>query len=128
MDKLILKRIYLREATVGVLTGNSIQVCTLELPNKQNAPNVSCIPAGLYKCKPIVSPSLGPCFDVQDVLGRTFIRIHKGNYTRQIQGCILVGTGIKDIDGDGVLDVMDSAKALDLMLGKLTNEFLLEIS
>lgn len=64
---------------------------TLELPWKSNATGVSCIPEGLYKCRPYMSSKLGRCIEIMNVPNRTEIRIHKGNATSEIHGCILVG-------------------------------------
>jgi hypothetical protein len=96
---------------------------TLELPWKNNQRNVSCIPKGTYKARIVPnSPSFNYThIDVLDVPNRTFIKIHRGNFYHQILGCILVGTEWRDIDGDGLLDVVSSKEALDNIL-ELSNE------
>ncbi len=113
---LTLKRTYRRDCVTGVLTGKGLTMFTLELPDRKNAIGVSCIPEGTYECVPMVSKKLGACFDIRNVPGRTLIRVHAGNYTSQIQGCILAGTDIKDINGDGILDVTNSRMALQTLL------------
>ena len=86
---------------------------TLELPDKNNQPKISCIPAGEYMCKYTMSPSFKKfTYEVQNVPNRSGIRIHSGNYTRQILGCILLGETLTDIDKDGIIDVTNSSKTI----------------
>ena len=87
--------------------------CTLELPDKGNKARVSCIPEGEYLCEFTLSQSLKfATYYVNGVPGRSGIRIHSGNYTRQIFGCILLGKDHTDIDKDGIIDVTDSRMAV----------------
>ncbi|MCL1888899.1 MAG: DUF5675 family protein [Desulfovibrionaceae bacterium] len=87
------------QGTPGTLIGPGLALVTLELPWRDNQPNISCIPAGKYICKPTISPKFGPCIGVQDVPGRANILIHAGNWAgdkskgfiTDSQGCILVG-------------------------------------
>lgn len=64
---------------------------TLELPNKNNQFQISCIPTGTYKVVANESKKFGKCYAVQNVPGRTAILIHSGNTTKDTKGCILVG-------------------------------------
>ena len=89
---------------------------TLELPWKENRRRVSCIPKGEYQVIPHNSPKFGKCFWVQDVPGRSEILIHVGNYYRQVLGCILVGLKSADINGDGLMDVTYSKKAMQKLI------------
>lgn len=123
-----ISRIYLDNCTIGYGKSEAVNFFTLELPDLDNEPNISCIPEGLYKCVRIVSPSLGDCFDIYNVLDRTYIRIHAGNFTRQIEGCILVGDGLTDIDKDGIVDITNSKATLEKMLAKLPKIFTLKIT
>lgn len=125
--KITINRIYQNDCTLGVLNVGDFRCFTLELPYKDNQKNISAIPAGLYPCKKAVSPKFGDCIAVENVTGRTYIRVHKGNYTRQIEGCILPGASIADIDGDGIPDVTSSAATLSKLLEVLPDEFELEI-
>lgn len=122
-----LGRVYGPESTLGFLFGDGFTYCTLELPWKNNEVSVSCIPEGVYQCEWINSPNLGWCYAVNNVYGRTVIRIHSGNYTSQIEGCILVGASHADINGDGKLDVTSSRNTLDALYSKLGNTFTLQI-
>lgn len=103
------------KVTPGVLSytkpdGVSWVCKTLELPDKNNASKISCIPKGAYTCEYTFSPSFKKfTYEVKDVVNRAGIRIHSGNYTRQILGCILLGQTHTDIDKDGIMDVTSSA-------------------
>lgn len=124
-----IKRLHLDDCTIGSISyGIDFRAFTLELPWQDNIKSHSCIPAGFYQCKKIVSPSLGECIEVSSVVGRTYIRIHKGNYTYQIQGCILVGDSIRDINGDLTPDVTYSGNTLDKLMKVVPDNFVLEVS
>lgn len=110
------------DCTLGRLYCGDYQCFTLELPDLGNRSRVSCIPAGRYKAFKRHSPSNGPVIELRDVPGRTHIQIHAGNYTRQIQGCILPGNSITHIDADGVPDVGDSRAALNRILAMVPDE------
>ena len=100
---------------------------TLELPWKNNKPFESCIPTGKYKVEKKYSPKFGPdTFTVLNVNARSSIRIHAGNFYTDIEGCLLVGYGFRDINKDGIIDVTKSRHALD-DLKKLCDEFTLQI-
>jgi hypothetical protein len=100
---------------------------SIELPERGNQKNVSCIPEGTYEVTKIFSPTKGKCFLVHNVPGRDAILIHVGNYASgkkvDTQGCILVGLRFVDINEDGNIDVADSAKALALLLSILPDKF-----
>lgn len=122
-----INRIYQPDCTVGVLNCGDFRCFTLELPDKNNRQNISCIPTGKYKLSVINSPSLGLCINVADVTGRTYIRIHSGNFTRQIQGCILVGDSLKDLNSDGIIDVSNSKPTLQKLMSLITENSILTI-
>lgn len=103
------------------------QCFTLELPWRDNKRGVSCIPAGTYKAFKRNSPKNGPVFELRDVPSRTSIQCHAGNFTRQIEGCILVGDAIRFLDGDSVPDVANSAATLKALLANLPDEFEVKI-
>ncbi len=89
----ILKRISQNSAgTFGVLLYEDIPfLLTLEREWKDNLPNTSCIPAGLYQCRRVQSPRFGSTFEVCGVEGRSAILFHAGNTIRDSRGCILLG-------------------------------------
>ena len=125
--RITINRIYQHDCTLGVLNAGSFRCFTLELPDKENQKNVSCIPQGVYPCRKYVSKKFGACIAIDNVPGRDYIRMHKGNFTRQILGCILPGASIADIDADGIPDVTSSAVTLDKLMSVLPDEFELEI-
>lgn len=100
--------------TLVMLDGEKkvLECKTLELPWKDNKRNESCIPVGAYLVKKVISPTFGECFEVTSVEERSAILIHAGNFKRDTRGCILPGESFKDIDGDGLIDVVDSKVAL----------------
>ena len=123
--KVVISREYGNLQTLGsliVFQGKEIvlKVLTLELPDLGNQKRISCIPEGKYKVHRIYSPKFGNCFHIQDVPERTGILIHKGNYTKDTSGCILVGMNHVDIDGDGAKDVSDSTTAMNKLLTVIT--------
>ena len=78
--------------TFGVLRHGQVPfVLTLERPWQDNERNVSCIPAGRYRCRKIRSPKFGNTYEICEVPGRTNVLFHSGNTIEDTQGCILVG-------------------------------------
>lgn len=124
---LSINRIYQSDCTIGVLTFNDFRCFTLELPWLDNKTSVSCIPSGRYQAKKMISPLLGECIEIFNVLNRSYIRIHAGNYTSQILGCVLVGDSLKDINGDGIIDVTNSKATLKNLMAALPDSFEIEI-
>ncbi len=118
-------RWYNLDCTIGRMSINSaidgLQCFTLELPDINNQRNVSCIPEGIYEYKLYQSPKHGQVLHIQDVDNRTMIEMHAGNYTKQIQGCILTGDSVKWLDGDKIPDVTNSKNTLGKIL-KLAGE------
>lgn len=131
--KVVISREYGKFQTLGrlvIFDGKEIllKVLTLELPDLGNQKNISCIPEGKYEVHRIYSPKFGNCFHLQDVPGRSAILIHRGNYTKDTMGCILVGLNHIDIDNDGLKDVSDSTAAMNKLLTIITdNEFELHV-
>ncbi len=109
--------------TIGILKYKDFMCYTLELAFKDNKSNVSCIPKGIYKAKFTHSPKFKrKTYELQGVKGRSSIRIHSGNYHTDIQGCILLGDNLKDINKDGHVDILNSTATIkkfeDLFAGK----------
>lgn len=112
--------------TMGYMKIGDIIIWTLELPWKDNQPFVSCIPVGTYLVKKRFSERHKFHYHITGVSGRTWILIHAGNYHTDIQGCILPGKAIEDLDFDCEPDVKFSKAALNHML-ELGDEFELTI-
>ena len=72
---------------------------TLERQWLDNRSNVSCIPAGTYKCVRVNSPKFGNTFEVTNVPKHTHILFHKGNIDDDSHGCILIGEKFGMIGG-----------------------------
>ena len=116
MPEITLKTVSYDDCTIGRLWCGEFQCMTLELPWLNNAKNVSCIPAGTYRYNFRLSPKNGPVLELKAVKDRTYIQIHAGNFTSQIEGCILVGDGLKDINSDSITDVTNSKTTLKKLL------------
>ncbi len=105
--------------TFGVFTGEGLDFYTAELPWRNNAVRMSCIPAGRYVCRPYSSRKFPDVYEVKDVPGRTAILIHAGNFAgdtarglkSDVQDCILIGLGRGELRGQPV--VTSSRAALD---------------
>jgi len=83
---------------------------TLELPWRNNARRVSCIPAGVYKLDIFYhSPIYGVVPLVENVPGRDGILLHAGNLPEDTKGCIIVGSRF------GLLDHQDAVLRSKLM-------------
>ena len=121
--KATLKTVSNSEQTLGFFTYGDFSCVTVELPWKDNKNSVSCYPAGIYKCRKIVSPTHGDCIEIMNVPNRTNIQIHAANYARQLLGCTAVGSTMADIDGDGNLDVTSSKATLKKLLDAVPDEF-----
>lgn len=118
-----INRWYHHDCTLGRLTVGSFQCFTLELPWLENQRGISCIPRGTYRAFKRNSPKNGAVFELRNVPQRSNIQCHAGNYTRQIEGCILVGSSITFLDSDKIPDVANSKQTLDKLLALLPNEF-----
>lgn len=97
----------------------------LELPWKDNQNRVSCIPAGRYSVERLEESNSFkyPHFWIKNVPNRSYIKIHRGNYTSQILGCQLPGMAVKDINEDSIPDVVNSTQALKEMIDYLPEKF-----
>tara|TARA_R110000787_G_scaffold238381_1_gene344672 strand:- start:23 stop:445 length:423 start_codon:yes stop_codon:yes gene_type:complete len=79
---------------------------TIEQPNRDNSPFVSCIPAGVYTVTPHDSPKHGPCLliiggTVSEDKGhsaRYACLFHVANWADQVEGCVGVGGGEHETD------------------------------
>ena len=88
------------EGTFGVLRLDGQVFCvTLEPPDRGNARDRSCIPAGRYRCRRVASPRFGDTFEVTGVPDRSHILLHTGNTAADTSGCVLVGREFGDLEG-----------------------------
>ena len=119
MKKLTLKRIAENEdGTFGVLIdGDTPFALTLERNWLSNKPNESCIPAGKYVCKRIISPRFGETFEITNVPGRSHILFHTGNLEEHSKGCILIGEEFGYLNGK--VAVLSSRKGFKEFMDRL---------
>ena len=101
---------------------------TLELAWKGNKTFISCIPENTYTVTKRYTKERGWHLHIQDVEGRTWILVHKGNFYYHIEGCILPGLDLADINNDSLLDVTNSEDALNEILELMPDTFELEIT
>ena len=82
--------------TFGILATDSGFTCvSLELPWMNDAPDISCIPSGIYTCTWRFSPSHNRnVYHVENVAGRTAVEIHSANIIQQLLGCICLGSEV----------------------------------
>lgn len=114
--------------TEGVLVFDDFRCFTLELPWKENAKNISCIPAGEYDVTIRQSPRFGRVYWVLKVEGRTYILVHSGNWAgdeelglkSHTNGCILLGTKRGYLAGQRA--VLLSRRAIRKFMDKLQGE------
>lgn len=120
MADITIQRAYFGDCTLGrirIKMAPDLYFASLELPHKGNAPDVSCVPEGLYPYRVAFSDThKRPVIWVDDVPGRFGVQGHAGNFTADIKGCFLPGDGIKDLNGDGVPDVTNSSASLSEIL------------
>ncbi len=123
------------EGTVGIFScGNVFKVFTMELPWRNNARNISCIPAGKYKVVRQQSPKHGDCYLVLDVPNRSNILFHVGNWAgdseldlkTDSEGCTLPGTNISYLHGQ--LAVTSSGSAMKKLKEFAPDGFILKIA
>jgi hypothetical protein len=96
------------EGTFGILLTDSGFSCrTGELPWRDNADDISCIPIGTYVCRWGKSPKYGECYHVENVPGRTDILFHAANFMgdraqglkSELRGCIAPGKLVGTMNG-----------------------------
>jgi hypothetical protein len=100
------------QGTFGRLTLGALTLFTGELPWRENAANVSCIPPGMYRCTWTFSARFKrKMYLVAPVIGRAGIRKHAANlmgdvrkgFKAQLNGCIALGERLGWIDGQKAL-------------------------
>jgi hypothetical protein len=99
----------------GIWNGSKyvFKFVTLELAWKDNRRNISRIPSGEFESVAVPRTSNGEyAILLMNVIDRSEIMIHAGNFHTDIRGCILVGKEFKDLNADGQDDVTDSKKTM----------------
>lgn len=122
----------LADGVFGELIGVdvSLRLVTMEDDWRENAPRISCIPAGIYLLKRTIYHKHNyETFEVTNVKGRSRILIHPANTEEDVEGCIGVGMrrGFLHVAKDedtGALNVtknsiVQSNKAFQMFMGAL---------
>lgn len=127
---LLLLRKYGAQGTNGSISHRGEHICnTIELPDHNNIPRISCIPVGRYKLEKRRYPKHGEQIGIPIVLGREAILIHAANNALlELQGCIapvttLTGEGTGDYSGKALAKL----KALVYSLWDMGDEVYLNI-
>jgi hypothetical protein len=129
------------KGTTGSFLAGTQRFYTVELPWANNAPDESCVPAGVYELVPYTSPIHGRTFCLLNsdlkIMGcdslspaevsrgyRSFCELHSANFPRQLLGCIGIGMqGMPMLDpvtgevSDAVEDSRNAVTELMAMLG-----------
>ena len=99
--------------TPGVLAAGTDVPCmplqTLELPWRDNLPDLSRVPADTYKLALNEGEKGG--LRLEDKHGRTNVCAHAGNWASDVRGCIAPGLGLQP-DGTGVLSSVPAVRLL----------------
>ncbi len=89
-----------KETTLGILIiEDDPRYCTLEDQWLNNETGISCIPAGRYTCKRVLSPKFGDTFEIVNVPGRSHILFHAGNTNLDTRGCVILGSSFGEVAG-----------------------------
>ena len=114
------------DGVLGVITRDGKELCkTYELPWRDNAPRISCIPEGAYECQPYDSLKFPNVWEVTNVPGRSAILIHAGNKMDDTLGCILVGQNYGVFEGKP--GVVNSRITLNMLRQMLPQTFTLTV-
>lgn len=136
MRKVILQRLETsEEGTFGRIDLNEGTFFTGELPWRENAANISCIPTGMYRCLWTQSSRFSrSLYLISAVEQRTGVRIHPANlmgdmesgFRAQLNGCIALGEKLGWIEGQKAVLLSQPAvrRFEDLMEHQ---QFLLEV-
>jgi hypothetical protein len=122
-----MKQFFLKRLSTGIdgtpgviMEGLTPFAVTLEPEWLDNKPNMSCIPAGLYRCERVQSPRFGMTFEITEVVGRTHVLFHKGNTEKDTIACVLVGEQFDPIDGK--FAIKQSGKGFGELMQRLDGE------
>jgi len=95
----------------------------LERPWLNNQSNISCIPAGFYKCRYLERSASGKYHNVyliEGVQGRVGVLTHSGNLVIHTKGCLLIGNRRGYLSGKPA--VLSSRTALGEFVGLMEQE------
>lgn len=122
-----IRRTYLSDCVTGVLELQSGWRCvTLERPDLDNEQMISCIPEGTYEYFYREDGANGKVFELTNVVNRTVIQIHIGNYVRNSVGCILVAKTLSFLDDNSAM-IGTSGDTMKLLLEKAPHKGIIKI-
>ena len=105
--------------THGVLLDHGVPFAlSLEPPDRNNEPYESCIPAGVFICKYVNSPRFGGTYEIKEVPNRSHILFHKGNFTKDTSGCVLVGERF-EVVGTSEAAILSSGEGFDEFMKRM---------
>ena len=90
------------KGTISALIVDDTVCCwALELPWKDNHPNISCVPTGEYELRLEWSSKFNrELYELKGVSGRSECKFHIANRLHEIQGCISPGIMVRKIDNE----------------------------
>ena len=121
------------DRVIGRLDHDGVTFYTIERPWLDNKPFVSCIPCGDYIMRRFSdlhgrrsSKDVGgeDVWEICDVDGRTFVLIHVANRSRNVLGCIGLGTTLYE----NVQGVGNSRKAIQRFYARTAQETTLPLT
>ena len=116
-----------RFGMIGEVQVGGLLLYTVEQPWRDNRVGVSAIPEGTYTVtRGFFNRGGYPAWDVQNVPGRSLIKIHRANVATELRGCIAPGMALATFNG--VLGVSRSRDALDWWLSMPYDTFQLTIT
>lgn len=89
----------------------TVAAYVLEPPEVGNLPGLSNVPAGTYPVHVRQDGKLGWRLELEGVPNREHIELHVGNYPKNTEGCLLIGSTV-DANSCSVLHSADAMKAL----------------
>lgn len=99
----------------GLQFDTGFQCFIMEPPWRNNEPEISCIPEGVYQCSLAPSKKWSPTppllYLLHGVPGRDLIRFHAGAFVRDTLGCLLTGNAVTE-DPVGATFLRNSRKTL----------------
>ena len=101
---------------------------SLERGWRDNKPNESSVPPGVYDCILERSDRFDTdLWELKGVPGRAECKFHTANYWKQLEGCIALGKDRQYIDGDEIVDITSSSKTMEAFHKALQGEVLCRV-
>lgn len=114
-DLELIRHSYTPQGTFGALVLPEFDLVTVERPWIDNRRNISCIPEGVYVCRPRWYFRGGyEAVEILNVAHRSHILFHKGNTLHDVAGCIALATKLGVVNG--LWAGVGSEEAFDLFM------------